>query len=183
MDGFNEFKERKRALRIKEVLENSQKQWDVFYKRNKRNFYKDRHWIIKELTPYCHDLIEVGCGVGNSIIPILQERPDWTCYGCDFSIISINLLEDEIKKLSLRCFTFVCDISTQNICDHVNKNDFDLCLMIFVLSAIPESKFMDYASDDAAMNRFESDSKISENCFFRNDNTIAYYFDLGKRKK
>ncbi|THD27251.1 putative ribosome biogenesis protein TSR3 [Fasciola hepatica] len=64
--------------------------WDRFYKRNGTRFFKDRHWTKREFTdllrltrpsqtssqpdstcPLC--ILEVGCGVGNFLLPLLEE--------------------------------------------------------------------------------------------------------------
>jgi hypothetical protein len=44
----------------------AQKYWDVFYKQNQANFFKDRHYLFREfpeLTPpdgaSCHQVLEV----------------------------------------------------------------------------------------------------------------------------
>ena len=77
--------------------------WDLFYKRNTTNFYKNRHWLVREfpeLVPEGADpadagpdtgaasdpavdptdakpktMLEVGCGVGNAIFPLLEAYP------------------------------------------------------------------------------------------------------------
>lgn len=53
----------------------SLKSWDLFYKRNENRFFKDRHWISKEFPEiYQYEfLLELGCGVGNFILPFLDD--------------------------------------------------------------------------------------------------------------
>ncbi|KAF1741880.1 hypothetical protein MXB_3214, partial [Myxobolus squamalis] len=183
------------------MLSSSKKNWNEFYGRNKEKFYKNRHWTLKELPISLLDkrieFIEFGCGVGNTIIPILKEKDDWSCYGCDFSQNALDLLSNQLKDLSPRCASFLCDISSQLISNIIPNKSFDLCLLIFVLSSIPPDKFefviqnifailksgayvffRDYGIDDAAMHRFKKESMITPNFYFRNDNTLAYYFNL-----
>jgi methyltransferase-like protein 6 len=53
----------------------AQKYWHMFYRRNKDNFYKDRHYlqaVFPELDSTCNSyqqvtLLEVGCGGLNRI--------------------------------------------------------------------------------------------------------------------
>ena len=59
----SEFKHKKFELDAK-------KNWDLFYRRNKTNFFKDRYWTFREFEELNADsqyktLLEIGCGVGN----------------------------------------------------------------------------------------------------------------------
>ena len=36
------------AFKSVELEKNAKKNWDLFYKRNKENFYKDRQWLTRE---------------------------------------------------------------------------------------------------------------------------------------
>lgn len=87
----------------------AKKNWDLFYKRNTTNFFKDRHWITREfpeLLQSTHDalpgkcvLLETGCGVGNTVFPLLEENPDLFVYACDFSPRAIEF----VKVYTLSC--------------------------------------------------------------------------------
>ena len=37
----------------------AKKSWDLFYKRNKTNFYKDRHWTTREFSELCEHKVHV----------------------------------------------------------------------------------------------------------------------------
>jgi len=66
--------------------DDQRKQWDMFYKRNQANFFKDRHYMLREFPSveasfktgreYC--LLEVGCGVGNALLPLLTDSSEKT---------------------------------------------------------------------------------------------------------
>ena len=89
------------------------KNWDKFYKRNKTNFYKDRHWTLREFEELSgiaengtgkkkKTILEVGCGVGNFFFPLFEELSDIFVYACDFSpraieFVKQNPLYDEDK--------------------------------------------------------------------------------------
>ena len=66
----------------------AKKNWDLFYKRNGNRFFKRRHWTRREfpeLLENSHDsdssllasskryLLEVGCGCGDFILPLLDD--------------------------------------------------------------------------------------------------------------
>ncbi|EPR61578.1 putative methylase [Toxoplasma gondii GAB2-2007-GAL-DOM2] len=84
--------------------------WDVFYKHNQDNFFKDRLWIKKEFPEFafsCPDpqigdtkdakpplLVDVGCGVGNALVPILRSFPHLHAVGFDCSKRAVQLLKE-----------------------------------------------------------------------------------------
>ena len=81
----------------------AKKNWDLFYKRNSTHFFKDRHWITREFPELlraisevdsCRPvLLEVGCGVGNTIFPLLEENKALFVYACDFSPRAVQFVK------------------------------------------------------------------------------------------
>ena len=88
----------------------AKKNWDLFYKRNTINFFKDRHWITREfpellrtISEFDQDsqkieterlvLLEAGCGVGNTVFPLLEENANLFIYACDFSPRAIDFVK------------------------------------------------------------------------------------------
>ncbi|XP_003382702.1 PREDICTED: methyltransferase-like protein 6 [Amphimedon queenslandica] len=198
-DCISDFKRNKLEMDAK-------KNWDLFYKRNSTHFFKDRHWITREcpqLQSILHEvdkpvLLEVGCGVGNAVLPLLEEHgQDMFVYACDFSPRAIEYLKsDPLFDESKNCRGFVCDVTKDPLTHNVPPNSVDIALLIFVLSAISPEKvksvltnistvlkidgglvfFRDYGLYDHAMLRFSKGHKISENFYMRQDGTRAYYF-------
>ncbi|CAF1290618.1 unnamed protein product [Rotaria sordida] len=180
---------------------NAQKYWDQFYKRNTNNFFKDRHWTLREFNININEtmkLFEVGCGVGNFLFPLLDEIPNLFIYACDFSSTAIELLRQNSNYDSQRIQSFICDLTNDNEIP-IEENSIDFCSMIFVLSAIHPDKmshvlnkiykvlksdgyilFRDYGLYDHAMFRFarQRQHKLSENFYVRQDGTRAYFFSL-----
>ncbi|XP_072879713.1 tRNA N(3)-cytidine methyltransferase METTL6 isoform X1 [Chlorocebus sabaeus] len=213
----------------------AQKNWDLFYKRNSTNFFKDRHWTTREFEELrsCREfedqkltILEAGCGVGNCLFPLLEEDPNIFAYACDFSPRAVEYvkrwrltvlprmvsnswaqvinLPRPPKVLGLqqnplydteRCKVFQCDLTKDDLLDHVPPGSVDVVMLIFVLSAVHPDKmhlvleniykvlkpgksvlFRDYGLYDHAMLRFKAGSKLGENFYVRQDGTRSYFF-------
>ncbi|XP_011899347.1 PREDICTED: methyltransferase-like protein 6 isoform X2 [Cercocebus atys] len=137
----------------------AQKNWDLFYKRNSTNFFKDRHWTTREFEE----------------LRSCREQ---------------NPLYD-----TGRCKVFQCDLTKDDLLDHVPPGSVDVVMLIFVLSAVHPEKmhlvleniykvlkpgksvlFRDYGLYDHAMLRFKAGSKLGENFYVRQDGTRSYFF-------
>lgn len=172
------------------------KMWEVFYRNNGNRFFKDRHYILREF-PEIREigiLQEVGCGVGNAIIPLLRDCPNLTAQVSDFSPKAIEILNKAEELDHSRISSAVCDIAKtptpfQEQCDGV--------LIMFVLSAISPEKhrqailnathnlkpggmvfFRDYALYDHSQIRFatKQKNKLSRNFYLKQDGTRVYFF-------
>lgn len=179
--------------------------WHDFYRRNQDHFYKDRHYlhrIFPELdydavSPRRMQLLEVGCGVGNASLPLLEINPELHIIAVDFAPSAIELLSTHPLSLANkhRFIAAVCDITRDEL--PVPDESVDLVLCFFVLSAIaPELQqeavdkiyaklrpggrvlFRDYGRYDEAQLRFGRGKKLGDNMYVRQDGTIAYYFEL-----
>ncbi|TRY62541.1 hypothetical protein TCAL_00862 [Tigriopus californicus] len=189
----------------------AQKHWDLFYKRNTTNFFKDRHWTTREfqdLLPSSDDshgtdsprptLLELGCGVGNFVFPLIEEDTSLFIYACDFSPRAVELLKAHSKYNEDHIKAFQCDI-TQSITPRVPDpgQKMDLVSMVFVLSALRPCDFdvalrnvcdcmkeggvllfRDYAVNDMAMVRFGPGHKIRDQLYLRQDGTTSYFFEI-----
>ncbi|XP_027330710.1 uncharacterized protein LOC113846524 isoform X2 [Abrus precatorius] len=175
--------------------------WDVFYKRHKDRFFKDRHYLDKEWGDYFSVrgrkvILEAGCGAGNTIFPVIASYPDAFVYACDFSPRAIELVKthEDFKESHVSAFVF--DLTADDLCKEILPSSIDIVTMIFMLSAVSPEKmplvlqnvrkvikpngyvlFRDYATGDLAQERFSNkDQKISDNFYVRGDGTRAYYF-------
>uniref|UniRef100_A0A4W2HTG5 Methyltransferase 6, tRNA N3-cytidine n=1 Tax=Bos indicus x Bos taurus TaxID=30522 RepID=A0A4W2HTG5_BOBOX len=137
----------------------AQKNWDLFYKRNSTNFFKDRHWTTREFE---------------ELRSCREQNP---------------LYDTE------RCKVFQCDLTKDDLLEHVPPESVDVVTLIFVLSAVHPDKmhlvlqniykvlkpgksvlFRDYGLYDHAMLRFKAGSKLAENFYVRQDGTRSYFF-------
>ncbi|KAM8967082.1 tRNA N(3)-cytidine methyltransferase METTL6 [Pelodytes ibericus] len=196
-DLVSEFKQLK--------LENeAQKNWDLFYKRNSTNFFKDRHWTTREFEELkaCREfqnlrftILEAGCGVGNCLFPLLEEDPSLFVYACDFSPRAVEFVMKNPSYNVETCKAFQCDLTKDNLTHNIQAESVDVATLIFVLSAIHPEKmhlavqniykvlkpggcvlFRDYGLHDHAMLRFKSGSKLGDNFYVRQDGTRSYFF-------
>lgn len=175
--------------------------WDLFYKRHQNKFFKDRHYLEKEWGRYFEEkenvvLLEVGCGVGNTIFPLVSTYPDIYIHACDFSPRAIDLVKAHNNYRDDQINAFVCDLTRHDLSEWIPSSSVDIVTMIFVLSAVTPEKMpsvlqnirkvlkpsgcvliRDYAYGDLAQERLtDKGQQISKNFFVRGDGTRAYYF-------
>ncbi|GMF14853.1 unnamed protein product [Phytophthora fragariaefolia] len=180
------------------------KSWDKFYKRNSTNFYKDRHYlhlVFKDLGVVpeggeTRTLLEVGSGVGNAALPLLEINPALNIVAIDFADSAIDLLKKQPLYDEARVAASVCDITNDALPGAAfASGGVDFALFLFCLSALHPDKmkdavkkvvaaikpggklfFRDYGRYDQAQLRFRPGCKLQENFYVRQDNTRAYYF-------
>ncbi|XP_014367268.2 methyltransferase-like protein isoform X2 [Papilio machaon] len=212
--------------RLKDLEENADKHWNAFYDIHQNRFFKDRHWLFTEFPELAPDnpsapervypdnqntssvkpntsddskrfIFEIGCGVGNTIFPILQysQDPNLFVYGCDFSSKAIEIMQQNELYNTKRCNVFVLDATVTDWEVPFKENSIDIIVLIFVLSAIDPAKmpglianiykylkpgglvvFRDYGKYDLAQLRFKKGRCISDNFYARGDNTKVYFF-------
>lgn len=185
------------AYQANKVNIESKKHWDLFYKRNDTRFFKDRHWTLREFKEILgtdinqrNILLEVGCGVGNFIYPLMEEKLNMFIYACDLSSKAIELLKTNPIYSEAQVKAFQTDITTTNIFDEIPKETLDIVTLIFVLSAVDPSNHLkiartlfallkpkgyillrDYGLYDMTQLRFKPGHKISDNFYMRQDGT------------
>ena len=132
----------------------SSKSWDKFYKRNKTNFYKDRHWTTKEatdgftcLSTGTATVVEAGCGVANLAFPLLEVNPNLQLYMFDFASSAVKLVQESDQYDPDRCHVFQWDFCTSPLnllAEHeragLQHEQTDFLLLVFALSAVPPDK-------------------------------------------
>ena len=148
---------------------------------------------------HARNILEVGCGTGSSVYPLLSIRDDSHVYACDFATSAVELVRRNPDYASGRVTGFTADLTKDTLESTVPIESIDTCLMVFVLSAIkPESMvaavgnvnrvlknggmvcFRDYCTGDLAQLRMGQAGKqqmIEQNFYARGDGTLAYYFE------
>ncbi|XAR67598.1 tRNA(Thr) (cytosine(32)-N(3))-methyltransferase [Bertholletia excelsa] len=180
--------------------------WDKFYKRHSNNFFKDRHYLTKDWGQYFRDdgtestnrkvVLEVGCGAGNSIFPLLATYPKLFVHACDFAAHAISLVQSHVDFNEDQVNAFVCDVANGDLCDKIMPSSVDVVTLIFMLSAVCPAKMplilqnirkvlkpngcillRDYAVGDYAQVELHKRNRmIIENFYIRGDGTCAFYF-------
>ncbi|KAL8021189.1 putative electron transfer flavoprotein-ubiquinone oxidoreductase [Plasmopara halstedii] len=191
-----------KLLEMQQLAIEAKNKWDDFHQRNKGKAYKPRNYLIKEFPELDSpdreviEVLELGCGYGSTIFPILAKCPNVHAQVCDFSANAIDILQLNADYDSKRCRAFVCDIALEELKD-VAPESIDIVLMIFVLSALPPESFArtlkkiyaalqpegvvcfrDYGLYDLAMRR--NAKKLGPSLYYRNDGTLAYFFSREK---
>ncbi|KAI8916701.1 S-adenosyl-L-methionine-dependent methyltransferase [Powellomyces hirtus] len=191
------------AFQHDKLIKDTTRSWDLFYKRNTVNFFKDRHWTEREFPelrptggePCSKRLLELGCGVGNFIYPMLESNPELYIYGCDLSKRAVDFVKADPKYTESRCKAFVCDITTNPLTDSIPPQSLDIVSALFCFSAIPPARMhlalnniklvlkpggtliiRDYGLYDAAQLRFKSTAKMDDRFYARGDGTFSYFF-------
>ncbi|CAM9420076.1 unnamed protein product [Scytosiphon promiscuus] len=221
----------------------ARKSWDLFYRRNAGNFFKDRHYLGKvfpELNETKEDsdfakrleeipvirtkldesgpetgqrtttprpaagrlgrktLLELGCGVGNAVFPLLEENRGLYVIALDLSPRGIEVLKQHPMYSCGRCEAAVLDATSDDLPSSVLEDGgVDLVLLQFSLSAVapkdmaavarlvekalkPGGKLLirDYGRHDEAQLRFAKGRRLGDNVYVRQDGTTSYFFTL-----
>ncbi|XP_030285394.1 tRNA N(3)-cytidine methyltransferase METTL8, mitochondrial isoform X3 [Sparus aurata] len=142
-------------------------------------------------------ILEVGCGVGNSVFPIINtiKEKDAFLYCCDFSPRAIQLVKDHPDYDDSVCHAFVHDVCEENTSMPFPPRSLDVILTVFVLSSIHPNRiqgvvnrlstylkhggiflFRDHGRYDFSQVRFKKGRCLSENFYTRGDGTCVYFF-------
>ena len=119
----------------------ARKHWDKFYMRNTTNFFKDRHWTEREFPELSSEnlkIIELGCGVGNFIFPILQANASASGYSCDFSQRAVDFVKERAKTdgLEERLSAFTADLTVDDWIQNVNEKVISYLALFLFISVI-----------------------------------------------
>ncbi|KAG9065311.1 hypothetical protein KI688_002635 [Linnemannia hyalina] len=181
--------------------------WNKFYAKNENRFFKDRHWLRIEFPELFQmveaeagekNVMEIGCGAGNTMFPLLNEskNPKLFVYACDFSSTAVKVVQTHKLYDEKRGKAFVWDLASDDIPPEVEPESMDVLVLIFVFSALHPEKwdqavknlykllkpgglivFRDYGRYDMAQLRFKKNRLLSDNFYVRGDGTRVYFFE------
>ncbi|KAG2317015.1 hypothetical protein Bca52824_020137 [Brassica carinata] len=113
------------------------KPWQDFHSRHSSGkFFKERRYLLKEFPELvsCGEnskLLEVGCGNGSTVLPILRGSKNITVYACDCSSEALARTKENINRAAIATsnnfHSFSCDFSTSSFpnwvaCHHCRHN-------------------------------------------------------------
>ena len=149
-------------------------------------------------------LLEAGCGVGNTIFPLLRANARLRCYGVDFAEAAVAIVQRHELAQSGRACAAVGDLTKGELPPELAPclGRCDVATLMFVLSAISPERMApavdaaasalrdgglllvrDYADGDGAQRRLASGGgrpkqlDTAGRFFVRQDGTRAYYFE------
>ena len=176
--------------------------WELFHTKHGGKSYKDRRYLNKAfpiLNEKGKSLLELGCGYGSSLLPLIESNEQLMGIGCDFSKSAIATFTERIieKKVNDRCLAFECDIVHEDF--NVEPSSIDIVLLVFCFSAIPPSAwdtvvekinkvlkpggvvcFRDYGLYDMTMLR--SKNRLIKDVYARPDGTLAAFCSKGIKR-
>ncbi|KAI1853502.1 hypothetical protein JX266_001486 [Neoarthrinium moseri] len=183
------------------------KWWNLFYKNNTANFFKNRKWLQQEfpiLGKVVQEdagpvtILEVGAGAGNTAFPILahNKNPKLKIHACDFSKKAVEVMRSSEAYNTDYMQADVWDAAGQDLPPGLEDGSVDVVIMVFIFSALSplqwrqavhnayrvlkpggEVCFRDYARGDLAQVRFKKGRYLEENFYIRGDGTRVYFFD------
>ncbi|KAJ5129014.1 tRNA(Thr) (cytosine(32)-N(3))-methyltransferase [Penicillium atrosanguineum] len=183
------------------------KWWNLFYKNNTENFFKDRKWLRQEfpvLAEAPQVVLEVGAGAGNTAFPLIRnnENDHLKVHACDFSKYAVKVMRESEHYNEKYMVADVWDVAAEPdengdyLPPGLTEGSVDVVILIFIFSALnpvqwnralhnvyrvlkPGGRvlFRDYGRGDLAQVRFKKGRYMGENFYVRGDGTRVYFFD------
>ncbi|KYK54327.1 putative ABP140-actin filament-binding protein [Drechmeria coniospora] len=183
------------------------KWWNLFYKNNAANFFKNRKWlqqefpILAELTKEDAGpvtMLEIGAGAGNTAFPVLASNKNahFRLHACDFSKTAVEVMRSHEAYDTKHMQADVWDASGEALPPGLEEGSVDVAVMVFIFSALSPNEwaqavrnvhrllkpgglvcFRDYGRGDLAQVRFRKGRYLEENFYIRGDGTRVYFFD------
>ncbi|KAK1760634.1 S-adenosyl-L-methionine-dependent methyltransferase [Echria macrotheca] len=215
-DAYKEYAEQQFAMQRQSPVSDFDKHrfnsdpakwWNLFYKNNTANFFKDRKWLQQEfpiLDKVTQEdagpitLLEIGAGAGNTAFPILSrnKNPHLRLHACDFSKKAVEVMRSHESYDTNIMQADVWDIAGDELPPGLQEGSVDVALMVFIFSALSplqwkkavanvhrvlkpggEVCFRDYGRGDLAQVRFRKGRYLDENFYIRGDGTRVYFFE------
>ena len=110
--------------------------WELYFRRNPASF-KDRNWFNAEFPELLRasTVLEVGCGIGSTVLPLLRLNPAARVWACDLAPRAVELtrarLAEAPPQAAARVEAFVADITRDDlVAAGVPAAGVDVCTMV-----------------------------------------------------
>ncbi|KAL6753310.1 S-adenosyl-L-methionine-dependent methyltransferase [Haematococcus lacustris] len=180
--------------------------WDSFYQSTARSakFFKERRYLLLEFPFLASQqplhVIELGCGYGASLLPVLKTNPQARATATDVAPTCLQQLREVLEREGVldhaaRVVTFVANSACPDSRPLFRGVDADVALIMFTLSAVrgAEQAIMldnayaalkpggslcirDHGLFDMVQLRIPSEQWLAPNTYQRGDGTLAYFF-------
>lgn len=129
------------------------KWWNLFYKNNTANFFKDRKWLRQEFPVLAEVtrpdagpkvVLEVGAGAGNTAFPLIlnNENDRLKVHACDFSKTAVKVMQESEHYDPQFITADVWDVAAQkteesdSLPPGLGEGSVDVVVLIFIFSAL-----------------------------------------------
>ncbi|WYZ38940.1 hypothetical protein EsH8_III_000854 [Colletotrichum jinshuiense] len=186
---------------------NPARMWDLFYKNNTANFFKNRKWLQQEFPILSEvtkedagkvTILEIGAGAGNTAFPILafNKNTNLKVHACDYSKTAVDVMRNHESYNQDYMQADVWDVTSDELPPGLEEGSVDVAILIFIFSALAPGQwskavsnvhrilkpggqvcFRDYGRGDLAQVRFKKGRYLDENFYVRGDGTRVYFFE------
>lgn len=129
------------------------KWWNLFYKNNTENFFKDRKWLRQEFPVLAEVtqkeagrqvVLEVGAGAGNTAFPLIRnnENEGLMVHACDFSKYAVKVMRESEHYDPKFMVADVWDVAAEpdengdSLPPGLTEGSVDVVILIFIFSAL-----------------------------------------------
>ena len=129
------------------------KWWNLFYKNNTANFFKDRKWLRQEFPVLAEVtqpdagrkvVLEVGAGAGNTAFPLLMvnQNDGLRIHACDFSKTAVGVMRESEHYKPEYMTADVWDVAAEkteesdSLPPGLTEGSVDVVVLIFIFSAL-----------------------------------------------
>ncbi|KAK9841962.1 hypothetical protein WJX81_001465 [Elliptochloris bilobata] len=180
--------------------------WERFHLRCNKSarFYKERRYLLLEFPALARTdpsprVVELGCGAGSSLLPVLKANPGARAIATDLSPAAVDMFRSAAASAGIclsRYEALVFDAADSLGLNPLDGANADCCLLVFTLGALREEAmprmlrsafqalrpggllmFRDHGLYDVTQLRWPPAQRLARNLCHRQDGTTAYFFE------